>query len=195
MVLVGASLALGACGGTVVFEEAGSGGGAGGGAGAGGGSGDLGSACPDYCAARRELGCDETSIADCERFCEIARAYAGRCVDLADEALRCATPSSGRACVLEPQDVCPGVAHDYEACVYPPGDCEVGEFRTTGPDVTEGGRTCGSVFYGSRCEGNFIDSESVACTCLVDGDEVGTCDDEVSAFGSCCGVFFAERSR
>lgn len=175
------------CGGTVVFDDDGEGGGPNGPGGTGGEAPSE--ACQALCAARERFGCGNDAFEDCVRFCGLGRAYQGSCVDLADEALRCITPTSADGCDGA-RDCCADVLDRLDACVFPPGNCE-SEHHLVG-ETTTGERVCGSVVYGSICEGNFSNADSVTCTCSVDGFEVGTCSDELGAFGWCCGTFFAD---
>lgn len=196
--LLGAVVAVAGCGGIAVFDEAGGGGQ--GGAGDGGSSADVGGGgpppevCVSFCAGRERARCGDLSEEECVYFCGVSREYAGRCVDLIDEAYRCVTPRDAQECDQRDLQRCDDVRERLDACVHPPGDCNpTGSVPDDDSDLTV--LRCGGIEYGSRCIGNFAEADSVACTCFVDGVEVGTCDDEFSVAATCCNQFFAENGR
>lgn len=204
--LVSLGIGLSACGGSVVVETTAGGDGGGGSGGAGGSSGVGGDAqqatCAKLCAVGAGFGCD-ISGDECIPSC--LDGFASMPADCRDEYaafLDCASAAIPQAgCELV--DQCTGEA-------FAIGTCLGGASTGSGPGPDPGPGCDGSDCVGSdtscACKG-FCNGEAravecsaqgdtFACTCSLDGSQVGTCTEPIGQstfcdleFG-CCSAFF-----
>ncbi len=188
--------ALVGCGGNVTVETTG-----GGGDGGSGGAGSTGSStsppqpagfCSSICSQAAQYGClDGTSVSECAQGClGIFEQYpdcGGQIVAL----YNCAVQDLANGCDGG-TDTCEDEAIAFGDCAgnVPPSTCGTGAC-SIGDDST--------CYCEGECNGSFLqvdckqDASGVFCSCQMDGQQVGTCNDTsltCDVLGGCCSEYF-----
>ncbi|UQA61647.1 hypothetical protein [Polyangium aurulentum] len=175
MVLLGATILLAACGGGSTNNGAGGAGGTGGAGGAGGAGPTGKQACYDYCHELDVNSCpnaSDTCPADCDSLID---QYGTECEDEFGAAYACYLPFAS-TCEVKPA-ACEDAWDTAKACAAMNG-CLVGQC-TEGMGMN-GDASCGcdALCYGKTYQTDCSTPAggTMTCKCLVDGVEVGTCD-------------------
>ncbi|MDI1446166.1 hypothetical protein [Polyangium sp. 6x1] len=186
MGLLGAASLLSACEGDSTNNDSG-------GAGGAGGAGPTIQACYDYCDALEANSCpdaSDTCMKRCDGFIDL---YTAECEDELGAAYACLLPFASTC--ADDQGACKDAWDTFETCGGMHGCLILGSDSCPGDVDMNGDVNCGC---GNLCFNKTYETDcsapaggTMTCKCLVDGVEVGTCDEGEqqsckSATRGCC---------
>jgi hypothetical protein len=185
-------LALAACGGIAVVDDApGTGGSTSStpsGPTSGPGAGPM-TTCAAFCAATANCAGGDDGIGDCPTQCSLL--YTGDCVAETDAFLNCLVTYFGPTCELPP-NACTAEINAYSICTSGPQPSGCFDEKCSGDDEFCSCR--GTCTFGKQPLSASADCKFGECSCTLEGDFVGSCKqpgNECSLSGSCCyNLFF-----
>ncbi len=144
--------------------------------------------CTDYCAHATAEGCDRDEDGCVVECLEEVRTW-GPCVDDFLTVLACTTDKGYLdvpACV---EGMCEEEVEQLTNCTFPAGDCETGQC-VAGFDNNVCVFPCGDIVYSYECTST-PQGEPAACSCFIDDQPIGMCEQFSNLSYSCCKQFFA----